>query len=258
MVRFVQRGNLPLLACHVLLGEGYRALLDAPLRCLGLEPIYVPLNPRVDARLSSHVDLSVFHGGGRELILASHLQGSRMAEQLASLGADIRYAADPQGKTYPTDAGLNACAMDRTLLYCSRSCDRQIAERLSLYERLVPCRQGYTKCSVLPVSENALITADAGIAAAAAGQGIEVLKLCPGCVDLPGYAHGFIGGAAFMAGEKLAVFTGRISTHPDGARISAFLSARGIEVRELTDGPLLDVGSILPLTERDTDGSAPA
>ena len=54
-----------------------------------------------------------------------------------------------------------------------------------------------------------------------------------------------------LLGRKLLAFTGSLGAHPDGERIKEFLHSRGVEPLELTDGPLYDVGSILPLLEED-------
>lgn len=116
---------------------------------------------------------------------------------------------------------------------------------------LVPVNQGYAKCSVCAVDERSIITQDPSIAQAAKRHGLNVLKIQAGRILLPGYDTGFIGGCSGLLGRKLLAFTGSLGAHPDGEWIKEFLHSRGVEPLELTDGPLYDVGSILPLLEED-------
>jgi hypothetical protein len=61
---------------------------------------------------------------------------------------------------------------------------------------IIDVKQGYTKCSVLPVSNNAFITDDISIYNQCVSFGIDVLYVGKGDVSLPGYNYGFIGGCA--------------------------------------------------------------
>ena len=60
----------------------------------------------------------------------------------------------------------------------------------------ISSRQGYSRCSVCVVSDNAIITADEGICRSAEAHGVDVLKIRPGYIDPPGFDYGFIGGQA--------------------------------------------------------------
>ena len=76
-----------------------------------------------------------------------------------------------------------------------------------------------------------------------------MLLIQPGHIQLPGYDTGFLGGCCGkLAADKLA-FTGQLDLHPDGQRIQSFLEQRGVTAVELTTGPLIDVGGIVPLME---------
>ena len=81
-------------------------------------------------------------------------------------------------------------------------------------------------------------------------KGFAVLLIRPGHIALSGYDTGFIGGCCGkLAPDKLA-FAGTLSSHPDGERMREFLHSRGVAPVELREGPLVDVGGILPLRER--------
>ena len=83
---------------------------------------------------------------------------------------------------------------------------------------LIPVKQGYAKCSLCIVSENAVITADEGLAYTLCRAGLDVLKIIPGCIRLPGYGYGFIGGCCGKLDAATMAFAGDPLTHPDGKK----------------------------------------
>ena len=113
--------------------------------------------------------------------------------------------------------------------------------------RILPVRQGYTACAVAVLDKQCAITSDLGIARHLEKNGFTVLRIQPGFIQLPGYGAGFIGGCCGKLAPDLLAVTGHLESHPDGQRMRDFIQKRGIAVWELTDGPLLDVGGVLPL-----------
>lgn len=83
-------------------------------------------------------------------------------------------------------------------------------------------KQGYTRCSLLPVDDRSFITSDAGIAKTLADHDTDVLLIHPGHIHLPGFDYGFIGGTGGglpLSGRRLLVVNGNIETHPDHKKI---------------------------------------
>jgi hypothetical protein len=78
---------------------------------------------------------------------------------------------------------------------------------------------------------------------------MHVLRIAPGAVVLDGFPYGFIGGASFKISEKNLAFTGRLDGHPDCERILSFLREREIEPLFLTQEPIFDIGSAIPILE---------
>ena len=112
--------------------------------------------------------------------------------------------------------------------------------------KIVNVNQGYTKCSVCKVSENAIITADQSIAKAAQAMGIDVLPICEGYISLPPFKHGFIGGASGLCnGLKTLYFCGNINLHKDADAIKAFCKNHNREIVSLSDEVLFDVGTLI-------------
>ena len=68
---------------------------------------------------------------------------------------------------------------------------------------------------------------------------------------LPGYDTGFVGGCCGLIDKGLLAFTGSIEKFHQGERIIDFLQQHGIRFCSLTDGPMRDIGGILPLMEEE-------
>lgn len=121
--------------------------------------------------------------------------------------------------------------------------------------KVIGVRQGYTRCSCLPVNNDSFITSDEGIARALEAQGAAVLLICEGHIKLRGFEHGFIGGtggniyinSGGITDQKAIIFNGDLSTHPDFEKITGFIKSRNILPVWFEDYALEDIGSILAI-----------
>lgn len=251
MAEFVHLPNLPSKAKVVIIGEKYSKALDKAVKKCGIFPLYVPDNPHVDPRLSGHADLSVFHAGGKTVCLAPYLRGTAFAAQLESFGVSLHYADIAQSLKYPDDAQLNIAAVGKHLIYGKKTAYKRVVDCLTNGRGFygVPVKQGYSKCSVLPIDEHSIITQDRGIAAAAMAAGLDVLLIGNGFVSLDGFEYGFLGGAGFKLSTDALAFTGTLDAHPDKARILDFLEERGVHAVYLTGLPVFDIGSAIQIIE---------
>lgn len=207
------------------------------LRDLGVPLLYTGENPRLPSPLRFHADLVCFPLGGRRLLMAP---GSPRAEEnLARLGWLLIRPTAKLSSRYPGDTPLCAARVGETLFCRASSTDPEV---LRSGERVVNVRQGYARCSVLPIGSRSLVTADPSIAAAAENAGFAVLCIRPGGILLPGYDTGFIGGCAVPLGERSVYLTGSLSSHPDGPALRRFAAERGVALFEGSSPVLLDIG----------------
>ena len=251
MMKFVETPNLPVCASTVIIGEKYCNILQSSVKSLGIDVIPMPDNPFVDDRLSGHADLSVLHLGGNRLLLAPYLKGNRFSQQLEYMGFDFQFADIEQSALYPNDAQMNVCIIGNKVVYNPKSVPDAIVKYLTFADRTVQIssRQGYSCCSVCVVDDNAIITADEGICRSAKAHGIDVLKIRPGYIDLPGFDHGFIGGASFKISDTKLAFTGRLDSHPDAEQMIGFASLHNVDIVYITDKPAFDIGGAIPIIE---------
>lgn len=204
----------------------------------GHTPIPCPPHPLLDAPIASHPDLLLFLTDDRILTHADYAPALDPALPLETISEQL-------GQKYPRDVLLDAALVGKHLV-CRPDAT---SEALLAYAKekgatVLPVRQGYAKCNLCIVSENAVITEDPSIARALSAVGTDVLHVAPGHVRLPGYPYGFIGGASGCDGEHV-FFCGDLSLHPDGARIAAYCRLHGKIPVSLCPGELCDAGSLL-------------
>lgn len=222
-----------------------KASADA-LAALGFEPILMPAAKYLQTGVASHPDMLIFAGLGRLFCHEKYYRENReLIGRIALVShLDISVSDEPTGEKYPLDVLFNACLVGDRLICNERTVSRLIlgaAEDSGVEIINVP--QGYTKCSVCAVSDDAIITADRAIAKICAAHGIDALTVSEGHVSLPPYSHGFIGGASGIYGDTV-YFCGSLDTHPDGDRIAEFCRKHKKTAVSLRDGELYDVGTM--------------
>lgn len=130
---------------------------------------------------AAHADLHLLHLGGRKIILSR--EQCNNAEKLIEMGFDVQVLDTPLGDKYPADVSLNAALFGNYAILNPKT----VCKNIDFSGRsLIPVRQGYTKCSVVPVTESAIITDDVSIASAAEKTDLlycssqRAMSPCPG------------------------------------------------------------------------------
>lgn len=146
------------------------------------------------------------------------------------------------GTAYPETACYNAVVTDDFLIHNTTITDPEILEA-SARQEIIHVKQGYTRCNLIFISPKKAITSDEGIFKTLISRNIDVLFFSPKEIVLPGFAHGFFGGACGMLGNRLMI-AGNPDYHPDGEALRIFCKNAAVEIVELFDGPLYDGGGI--------------
>lgn len=229
----------------LLVGARYRDLLEEPLLQRGFEAIWLPDNPALDPRLAGHADLSVFRYQ-RHIVAAAHLtENTHIVNYFTNKGFQV-HEAQAQGKAYPEDVSLCAAVVGDKLIHKADVTDPEI---LQVFDgEVVSIRQGYARCMICTVGANAIITADHGVASAAAEHGIVVLEIPHGGFVLNGFKEGFIGGSTFTDNEaNIVYFTGTLTNKAQEESIVDFLRSLDYEAVCLTNLPAFDIGGAILL-----------
>ncbi len=207
----------------------------------GIEALPVPVTKNVAPPLKGHPDLQLFFHHDR--FFCHNELSTSFINALKNLG-EVIICESQLGSRYPKDIAFNVACTGRVAFHREDMTERKIRSFLATENiPLVNVSQGYSKCSTCIVSENHIITADAGIHGAALQQGMDSLLINPGYILLPGYRHGFIGGATGILDNRL-FFTGAIDHHPDAQAIKNFIKRSGREIAFLSEEPVIDLGSL--------------
>jgi len=208
------------------------------LRKIGYYVKEVILHDKLSNPVKGHADMMIFRYKNR-VTYEPRMEG--LAGLLRKCGYICKKGRSITSGIYPKNIIYNACSVGDVVLRYEGRVESNI-ERLKC--RQIKVKQGYTKCSIVPIDGKHIITSDRHIKGQWEAYGGSVLFIRPGFIKLPGYKSGFIGGASGVS-EKAVFFVGRLSSHPDGNAIKEFIRSTGKGIIELYNGPLYDVGSIL-------------
>ena len=223
----------------------------AALKRLGFNIITMPPSHFLQTGVASHTDMLIFIGFGRLFCHASYYEENKaLIDDIARIGnLNISLSDEDWGQDYPKDVLFNACLVGKKLICNEKTVSTSILFAAQKSEcEIINVPQGYTKCSICVVSDNAIITADKPIADICLKIGMDVLLISEGHISLPPYSFGFIGGTSGLYKNDL-YFCGSLEAHPDAEKIKEFCKKHGKTAFPLTNCELQDVGSIFFIGE---------
>ena len=216
----------------------------------GIEVLTVPPLSVLPAPVASHADLQLMPLGGNRVLAAE--EAAEPSKQLRQKGYEVVINDLPLGDRYPQDISLNFLVVEKMVFGHQKAMSHTL-KNIILENRwhFLYSRQGYARCSVCLVSSNSAITSDPTLYGLLTAAGLDVLKLPPGDILLPGYDTGFIGGCCGLIHPRRMAFTGSLEYYHCGMAVVRFLERYQIEPVFLRKGKLLDVGGIIPLATVD-------
>ncbi len=240
---FIVNPNLPVKkVMHAIVSPQYPQVITA-LKEAGIVPVAVSSCDRVLYPLRNHSDMLFSYLGNGYFAVE---QGQRILSQtLKNLGFKCCCDDIQLSQEYPQDIPLNFCIMGEFIICKSDNTPGLFRQR----KTVINVKQGYAKCSCVPINENSLITDDFSIYNAAINFGIDALLVKKGSVTLQGFDTGFIGGCCGKLADDILAFCGDITKHSDYMQINSFLRERNVYPYSLFDGDLIDIGSIIPITQ---------
>lgn len=241
IMKYVSIPNLPQgEAAAVIVSGEISSESEYVLNSSGIQTIKTSAHQLLYDAVKFHPDMVIHHIGNENFIGEN--------ETISALNVCL---GDKIQGIYPYDVLYNAARVGNYLI-----CNRQYTEEKIIEHchskniEIINVKQGYAKCNVCVVSDNAIITSDVGIARAANKHGIDVLFVDDCNVKLKGFAHGFLGGATGkISADKLAV-NGNITHHKNCSEITKFANKYNVEIVSLNNGDIEDIGSILPILEK--------
>ncbi len=216
------------------------------IRAYGYEPLLLPPHPSLPKAVASHPDMLLFFA--KDAIFTEQAYYRIAKNELDAISdatkKELCFVEESLSSDYPNDVLFNALPMGEHLICNRKHTAKKILDSVS--GEIIDVRQGYSKCSTVPIAPNALLTADPSIAKKASVFGFDVLRIQEGYVSLPPYSTGFLGGASgFAPYTKIPeiYFFGDLEFHPDKENILAFCAKYHRKPVFLCPTPLFDVGT---------------
>jgi hypothetical protein len=246
MSRLVVSPNLPKNKVNkILIGKSNTQEI-AELKELGIETLCIEGHNQIDSEIRSHADILCFNTGKGELLVSPFVNYSATISDEFRIKLIRKTVESP----YPNDVLLN-CALFGDKLICNTKYASD--EIISFAEinnfTIIHTNQGYSKCSLCIVNENAVITEDNGLYSLLKKYQLDVLKIEPGQVYLSKHHSGFIGGASGLLSDSILYFSGDVYRHKNYHDIKTFLDNYSIDIYCNKSRLLRDFGGIIQLTE---------
>ena len=200
------------------------------------------LLPNVDKPVAHHIDMQIVKCSDKAYLCAPCVYDHYL-DAFENTTIELVKGHENPDDRYPHDVKYNIAITGKYAIHNTSHTDKAFFE-LSCYSD-INVKQGYSKCNICVVSEDAIITSDKGIADTLSKYPIDVLLISEGHILLDGYNHGFIGGCSGLIENNLLAFAGDISIHPDYESIRDFCLNHGVDLVSLYDGDLVDIGTIV-------------
>ncbi|MBN1045973.1 MULTISPECIES: DUF6873 family GME fold protein [unclassified Clostridium] len=218
------------------------------LQKLNIEPILVPKSNNVYEAINGHPDIqmNILKNSSENQIIIHKDIPSEFINLLDSKNIKYILSKSALSNTYPNDIILNSLISDDYFIHNLKYSDDSLLDTQSSKLK-IHVSQGYTKCSILPVRDKALITSDVGIYSTLINYDFDILLLPPGDILLPNLNYGFIGGTGGLISDNKIAFFGELNHYKWGNEVSKFLNKYDVSPIYLRKGKLIDRGSLLVL-----------
>lgn len=204
------------------------------------------LNNLYDA-VDGHPDMQIHHVSD-DLFICEKTLVDYYKKQLPD--AQIVSGNSALKNEYPNDIAYNAARIGDYLFHNLSYTDSKLLE---YYKRngvkLINVKQGYSKCSVCIINENAIITSDIKIAELGQKNGIDAMFFNSNEITLRGLNYGFIGGICGMIDKNTLAINGDIKKLTNYESLLDFCQKYQTNVLCLNNLIPEDIGSILPIKE---------
>ena len=252
-MKFIEKPNLPrqkvkCVVCDSRIGDS----IEKELNLLGCSILFVPSDNYLDYPISSHPDIHLYHSGDGNFITSGFFFktfNGEIKKLVSTKDCEIFNNTKEVKKIsrgYPNDVPLNVVKVGNCIIG-----NKDTASEIIMsfdYTAFINVKQGYTKCSVCVVSENAIITDDPGIYQQTKKL-LDTLVVKRGEIVLNGYDYGFFGGTCGKISSDTLAFYGKVENFSEYDRISAFCRNHSVYCYSLSNSPLTDYGSLIPILE---------
>lgn len=214
---------------------------------LNIETLLIPKNEYLPEPVNSHADLQMLHLKENRILLPNKHLFTGESKQIFN----VTVSRSMLGDIYPSDVPLNCKIIGNIIICNTRTIATEVLDFAESEQMtVIDVKQGYSGCSICVLDENTIITDDIGIFTAVQNFLNDTLLIEKDSIRLKGYNYGFIGGCCGKIGKNKLAVNGRIESHTNYKDIIDLCSQKHIDIIELSDDVLTDVGGILPLCQK--------
>lgn len=206
------------------------------------------INNVIDA-VSTHPDMQICNVGNGCFVCEPTIY-QYYKNRLELYGVNLSKGSTVLKSNFPEDIAYNVVITGSFMLHNLKHTDdviREFAKKSDL--SILDTKQGYTKCATCIIDNNAIITDDEGIYKTCIAFGIDCLLISKDVIALGDRNDGFFGGCCGMLGNSKLLFCGNIERHKSYKEIKTFADKYNVELVSAFDGPLTDIGSIIPVIQ---------
>ncbi|HPZ52147.1 MAG TPA: hypothetical protein PLI11_04450 [Clostridia bacterium] len=205
--------------------------------------ILVYPHPNLHEAVSCHADMQLAKIDNKVLVYAKGIN-QRTLDALYDTGIELIEGGTQLLPKYPGNIAYNVLKVGRNIYHNTKYTDCIVRKVFTDkgYD-FVNVRQGYAGCSSIYV-KNFILTTDKGIEKKAKEMGDRCFWFNGDDIILKGYDHGFIGGCSGFIEDLGLLLTGSLEYHKEGRLVKEFLLEQGVNILELKNDLLEDIGGI--------------
>lgn len=247
---FLKNPNLPQRKVTTVFANCDDNTLEKAFEELSVKVVKPTQSELLEAPVRLHADILANYVGNNTFLVDYHQ--NELIEFVEQSGGMVKIINNIKSP-YPNDCLLNFADIGDYIICNKSNLSQKILEALP-QKQIIDVNQGYSKCSVCIVNHNTIITDDISIYNAVSQYAhIKSLLVEKGSVRIEKYDYGFFGGCCGLIDKDLLLFNGDLSTHNDFRNIIEFLNINNVNYIDVKGKPLTDIGSIIPITEKDGD-----
>ncbi|MBU5456172.1 DUF6873 family GME fold protein [Caproiciproducens sp. MSJ-32] len=217
------------------------------LKALNLTLIEIPPCNNLYEAINGHVDiqLNIIDKNKKRIIIQKEMPEA-FKKMLVKNNISFIESKNSLEYKYPNNIILNSLILDNYFVHNLNFTDPNLLDT-QRNKKLINVKQGYTKCSVLVVADKAIITNDKSIYKNLIKENFDILLLPPGDIILEGLDYGFIGGTGGLINKNTMAFFGSLENYLYGEKVKNFLTKYNVKPLYLSNGKLIDRGSLMLL-----------
>jgi hypothetical protein len=231
---------------QVIIDERVSSVIEKYFVDLGYDIIKVEKHNDIYNEISSHTDIFCSKIDDTVICEFGSLSGSIDDKYISLYG-------DKVDNSYPDCAIYNVCTVDNYAIHNFEITDKTVLNILqSKGYNLINVKQGYTNCSILPLSNKCCITSDKGIYSVLISNNFDVLYIDQSELDIKLFSSnntysnmsGFIGGCSSVIGDTV-IFFGDLNKFKCKEKLVNYIYSKGYKIKDFKDMDVIDYGSCI-------------